>query len=113
MTKAGAIAEAQKGLLASGCNKQTCLHAAAYLTRNLDTSVDPCDNFYQYACGGWTATHEVPPDKTTLTVMDEMKQKAEEKRREVSKHQLYMISLLRAPPAMGRRNLSTVAEKNL
>ncbi|XP_049270413.1 endothelin-converting enzyme homolog isoform X2 [Rhipicephalus sanguineus] len=26
----------------------------------MDTSVDPCDNFYKFACGGWTSREEVP-----------------------------------------------------
>lgn len=36
---------------------------AQALVGDLDTSVSPCEDFYQYACGGWLKKTELPADK--------------------------------------------------
>ncbi|VDI27817.1 Hypothetical predicted protein [Mytilus galloprovincialis] len=34
--------------------------------KSMDMTVDPCADFFEYACGGWTRSHVIPEDKAVL-----------------------------------------------
>jgi len=45
------------------CLTADCVVLSASILSSLDTTQDPCENFYDYATGGWTKSHPIPADK--------------------------------------------------
>jgi len=39
------------------CYSAQCIRSASNLLESMDTSIDPCDDFYKYTCGRWNKEH--------------------------------------------------------
>ena len=43
---------------------------ASQVLAAMNTEVDPCDNFFEFACGQWVDTHQIPEDKGAIDQME-------------------------------------------
>lgn len=54
------------------------MSAASAILQTMDQSVEPCDDFYQYACGGWIKNTIVPEGKSlwgTFGIIEQQNQR--------------------------------------
>lgn len=48
------------------CSTPECLNAAESIIEKLDKSEQPCDNFYNFACGQYIKSTKIPEDKVMV-----------------------------------------------
>ena len=61
------------------CDSPHCLNISSTIKASLNESEDPCNDFYNYACGGWKASHEIPSSENEITAFTILTQEIEEK----------------------------------
>ncbi|GIY32416.1 neprilysin-1 [Caerostris extrusa] len=54
------------------CGEPVSVKTAASLLNAMDQSSDPCDNFFQYACGTWNKLHMIPQDRSSISTFEVM-----------------------------------------
>nr|QHX41524.1 endothelin-converting enzyme 2-like isoform X1 [Octopus vulgaris] len=47
------------------CLTPACVTVASTVLNSMDKTVDPCKDFFQYACGGWIKNHPIPSGYST------------------------------------------------
>ncbi|NYF77727.1 M13 family metallopeptidase [Granulicella arctica] len=60
----GGVALAQAAPAEAPAKTPVYLPVPAFDTSSLDTSVNPCDDFYKYSCGKFAANHPIPADQS-------------------------------------------------
>ena len=65
------------------CTSPSCINAANSLIQNMDSSVDPCEDFYQYACGGFLERVRIPDDQSSRSQFGIIDDELEEQLRDI------------------------------
>ena len=51
-------------LISDVCLTEACVIIASNVLSSMDKSIDPCENFHQYSCGGWYKNNMIPDGRT-------------------------------------------------
>ena len=65
------------------CTSASCINAANSLIQNMDSNVDPCEDFYQYACGGFLERVRIPDDQSSRSQFGIIDDELEEQLRDI------------------------------
>lgn len=61
--------------------KRSLVRAARFIQANIDPTIQPCQDFYSFACGGWLRRHGIPEDKLSYGIITAIGEHNEEKLR--------------------------------
>uniref|UniRef100_A0A8C5ILJ6 Neprilysin n=1 Tax=Junco hyemalis TaxID=40217 RepID=A0A8C5ILJ6_JUNHY len=59
------------------CKTPDCIKSAARILENMDPSARPCQDFYQYACGGWLKRNVIPETSSRYSNFDILRDELE------------------------------------
>uniref|UniRef100_A0A8C1ZRJ0 Phosphate regulating endopeptidase homolog, X-linked n=1 Tax=Cyprinus carpio TaxID=7962 RepID=A0A8C1ZRJ0_CYPCA len=65
------------------CLTPHCIEAAGSILSKMDQSVEPCDDFYLYACGGWLRDNPIPEDSSSYGIYPWLRQNVDLKLKEL------------------------------
>ncbi|XP_061774816.1 endothelin-converting enzyme-like 1 [Nerophis ophidion] len=80
--------------------RRALLRAARFIQANIDPTIQPCQDFYSFACGGWLRRHAIPEDKLSYGIITAIGEHNEEKL-----HRILMDPVRRREPDSAERKV--------
>lgn len=65
------------------CVSQGCVHAASKMIEQLNENIEPCDDFYNFACGNFVDNTIIPDDKVSVNTFSVISDKLQEQLRTI------------------------------
>jgi neprilysin len=65
------------------CLTSGCVHAASKMLEQLNEDVEPCDDFYNFACGNFVENTIIPDDKVSVNTFSVISDKLQEQLRTI------------------------------
>lgn len=59
------------------CLSPGCIKTASVILSSMNASIDPCDDFYEFACGQWIKGHPIPDDAPSVSNFENLGQDLE------------------------------------
>lgn len=55
------------------CLTTECVTASSRIINSMDLSVDPCNNFWEFACGSWNEDHIISDDQSSVSTFNDLR----------------------------------------
>ncbi|KAH8248359.1 hypothetical protein KR032_002006, partial [Drosophila birchii] len=65
------------------CLTEECIHTASTVLRKMKPEVEPCDNFYEFACGTYLEEENIPDDKVSISTFSVISDKLQEQLKDI------------------------------
>lgn len=57
------------------CLESQCIYAASEILHSIDTSINPCDDFYAFSCNQWIKNNPIPDGKSMWGTFGKLEQR--------------------------------------
>ena len=82
------------------CRSEACEKVSKYIRDSMDSSKDPCTDFFDYACGGWIQKNPIPKTSSTYSTFAKLNGQVEKRLRhllesEITENSSHLLQLPR------------------
>jgi len=65
------------------CMTRQCIAASHRIFESMNLEADPCEDFEEFACGGWKKNHDIPDDNGRFSELEMMKDRLDANSRKI------------------------------